>query len=264
MGDANLQKLLRTVISTVCKEIRTARSSLLPKLFYAILGVVAIAYIARMVGNRAAVTYLAFGAAMIMVWAGAIATGGWAMSAEMGAGTLDFTLISAAPLPLVLFSKILATALFELPSGIMGMITVFAVSETAPQVGNALMLAVSFIFAILGAVVIGYFFCVLIVLIGGRAGFFMGIVPFGIVLSGYILPMERMPAVIQAISMFIPSSWAMNSLWFSVGHDANLRKIAFNLFMCLVISAVWLTISYGLCRWGERRIIVSGNLGKQW
>jgi ABC-2 type transport system permease protein len=258
-----MQKYIRIVISTMNKELKTTSDSFLPKAFSAILKIAAIAWIARTNGNADAITYLAFGAAMIMVWNGVITTGGWGMSDEIGAGTLDFALISQAPLPLLLFSKILATALIELPSAIISTITVFAVSGSGPQVGNTLMLSVSFLFAMIGAIIIGFFFSVLIVLVGGRAGFFMGIFPFGAVLGGFILPMKQMPKVIRGISMCVPSSWAMNGLWLSTGHSAG-WGIIINLLLCLIISAGWFAVSYSLCKRGERQIIVNGDLGRQW
>ncbi len=259
-----MQRIFRILISTMVKEIKTTRESLLSKVISAVLRIAAVAWIARTIGNTTAVTFLAFGAVMIVVWNAVIATGGWVMSDEMGAGTLDFALISKAPLPLILFSRILATALIALPAGIAGMITVFIVSGTGPQAGNAALLTVSFLLAMFGAVIIGFFFCVLIVLVGGRAGFFLGIVPFGAVLGGFITPMAQMPAAICAISMCVPSSWAMNGLWLSVGRDADCGKIVLNLLICLAVSAGWFVVSYKLCKRGERRIIVSGDLSHQW
>jgi len=226
--------------------------------------VVAIAWIARAAGMPEVATYLAIGAAMIRIWSGAIATGGWAMSNEMGAGTLDFVLISGAPLPIILFSKILATILYEILPALVSMVAVLVVSGTIPHVENVPMLVVSFVFAVLGVAAIGFFFCVLIVLVGGRAGFFMGLIPFGAVLGGFVLPLEQMPNVIRGLSMLVPSSWAMNSIWQCVARDSDLGGIVFNLLVSILLSIIWLYISWQLCKRGERRIIINGDLSRQW
>ena len=256
--------LLRIAGATIMKELIVQEWEFLFRFIAGVLKVSAFAWLARISGNIEAITFLGFGALFVMVWTGVIARGGWVMEQEVGAGTMDFVLISKAPLSVVLLSKVVASTLTNVPTGIVCTITVFLVSMVFPHIENIAVLCFAIVLGFLSIAAVGFFACVLVVLVGGRAGVFMGIVPLGTVLGGFVLPLEKMPLFVRALSSCVPSSWAMNSLWIAVSGYVDWHELVYSLLLCIGLLVVWIAVSYLLCKRAEWRIRISGNLGRQW
>ena len=255
--------MIRVIGATVIKELKSTRCNMVLKVLSGVIRIVAIAWLASASSAEGAVTYLALGSALMMIWHEVVATGGWAFDDEIGAGTLDFTFVSKTPLSVVIIGKVLANVVLELPVGIASALAVFIVSRALPQAELVLPLVLSFLLAIVGIVVIGFFFCMLIVLVGGRAGFFMGILPFGTTLGGFILPIYQLPQTIRIMSMCVPSSWATKALWLSIA-GGGMGEIAINWGVSIALCAVWFWIARKLCVIGQRRLKINGDLSRQW
>ena len=199
----------------------------------------------------------------MMIWHEVVATGGWAFDDEIGAGTLDFTFVSKTQLSVVIIGKVMANVLIEFPVGAASALAVFIVSGSFPHAASLVPLIVSFFLAVAGIIAIGFFFCMLIVLVGGRAGFFMGILPFGTTLSGFILPIYQLPQALRVMSMCVPSSWASKAIWLSIT-GVGTGEIALNWSVCIALCAAWFYLSQQLCIRGEKRLKINGDLNRQW
>ena len=255
--------IVRVIGATVVKEIKCSRMNMVLKILSGVVRILAIAWLAGAGKTTGAVTYLAFGAALMMIWHEVVATGGWAFDDEIGAGTLDFSFISKTPFSVVIIGKVMANVIKELPVGAFSALAVFLVSASLPQAVRVSPLIISFILAVVGIVSIGFFFCMLIVLVGGRAGFFMGILPFGTTLGGFILPIYQLPQAIRIMSMCVPSSWATKSLWLAIT-GGGIGEIVINWAVSIALCIAWFCISLKLCGLGERRLKVNGDLSRQW
>jgi ABC-type multidrug transport system permease subunit len=110
-------------------------------------------------------------------------------------------------------------------------------------------------------VVIGFFFSALVVLVGGKAGFFMGIMPFMAVISGFVLPVNQLPLGLEALARLVPSAWAMDSVWRSIGGIDSWWPVLEGWGVSLLLTAVWFIITYYICVGVEKRIRVLGTLG---
>ncbi|OGO32697.1 MAG: hypothetical protein A2Z29_04995 [Chloroflexi bacterium RBG_16_56_11] len=220
----------------------------------------ALAWIVYQSGALNTLAFVAVGVAMISIWTGVIALGGWTLESELYGKTLDYTLISPSPIAIILFSKTLFQALSEIPSGIVSFIVALVVVREIPYVANLPSLSFSLILALVGMVVIGIFFSALVVLVGGRAGFFMGIVPFVAVLSGFVLPVSQLPAGLEIVARFMPSSWAMDGVWASIGGIESWSTLLLGWGIAIAVSAAWFCITYYLCVAVEKRIRITGTL----
>jgi hypothetical protein len=101
---------LSIIIPTIAKEWKTTETglSLVFKFFNDATRGAALAWIIYQSGNLESLGFLTVGVALIAIWTGAVAEGGWALEGELSGRTLDFMFISRTLLPLVLFSKMLA------------------------------------------------------------------------------------------------------------------------------------------------------------
>src|SRR3989304_45206 len=81
----------------------------------------ALAWIVYQSGALETLAFVAVGVALISIWTGVLTLGGWSLESELYSKTLDFTLISRSPMSLILFSKTLAQAFYEIPNGIVSL-----------------------------------------------------------------------------------------------------------------------------------------------
>ena len=221
----------------------------------------ALAWIIYQSGAIEALGFVAIGVAMLSIWAGVMGLGGWSLESELYGKTLDFAIISRAPIALLLFSKTLAQALYEIPTGIVSFVTALLVVREIPEIANVASLSFSLVLALLGMVVVGFFFSAMVVLVGGRAGFFMGILPFVAVLSGFILPVAELPVGLEVLARFMPSSWAMDGVWSSIGGIESWWLMVRDWGISIMVAGAWFIATYFFCMAVEKRIRIKGTLG---
>ena len=214
----------------------------------------ALAWIVYQSGAVEALGFVAIGVALLAIWTGVLALGGWSLESELYGKTLDFALISRTPIALILFSKTLAQALYEIPTGVVSFVTALLVVREIPEIANVASLSFSLLLALVGMVMVGFFFSAMVVLVGGRAGFFMGIMPFVAVLSGFILPVVELPLGLEVLARFTPSSWAMDAVWSSIGGIESWWLVLRNWGISILVAAAWFVVTYFICIAVEKRI----------
>ena len=252
----------RIIYLTMIKEWKTTGGGIALVLKYitdAARGA-ALAWIIYQSGNLESLGFLAIGVALLAVWSGGSAFGGWALEIELNARTLDHALISRTSLPLVLFSKILAQIVYEIPSGVIAGSTVLLVAGTIPSVANPGALIFSLFLAMAGMTIICTFLAALTVLAGAKAGAMIGVVPFGAVLCGLILPVGNLPLALEIPARFLPSSWAMDGIWYAVSGTGSWEIILLSWTVSMAVCAIWYFATGYLCKVVERRVRIEGTL----
>jgi ABC-type multidrug transport system permease subunit len=205
--------------------------------------------------------YVAIGTALLAMWTGVLTMGGWTLEGELYGRTLDFMMISRTRMPVILFSKNIGQVLYQIPTGLVSFFTAIAVGRMWPDFSNMPTLVLSLLLVLLSMVVIGFFFSALVVLVSGRAGFFLGLVPFIAVIMGFILPVNQLPLWLEIPARITPSAWGMDTVWAAINGIDSWNTVARDWGICLLLIAVWLGIIYYLCSIVEKRIRITGNLG---
>lgn len=178
----------------------------------------------------------------------------------MWARTLEFDIVSRTPLMLILFGKSLAQMLYSLPTGIFSLITMFLVIRQVPAVSDIPSLVVSLVLIIISLIIISLLMAPVAVLAGGRGGFFNAINALGVLVSGFLYPVARLPAALAVFARLMPSSWAMDGVWKSVHGYESYWSILGDWGACILSIAVWLFLIYLLFQTVERRIRIAGTL----
>lgn len=223
--------------------------------------VVVFAWIASKNADSSVMTYLLIGGPLMVIWNGSIFQIGWSLNSELYGRTLEFAIMSRTPIILVLFGKALAQILFGIPSACAAFVIILLVSRQAPQVDNLGLLIISALFVIAGITVISLLFAPINVLVGGRAGFFNPIIPFGTVLSGFVFPVDRLPLSLNVVARLFPTSWAMDGVRLSIEGNVAIEEVASYWLMSVLLFAVWLGMTYLLFKVIEKRIRITGLLG---
>jgi len=223
--------------------------------------VIIFAWIAHRNPDPSVLTYLLIGAPLMAIWNGSVFYIGNSLRRELEGRTLDFVMTSRTPVLVVLFGDALAQILFGIPAAAISFGTMLLVTRTLPGVDNVGLLIPSLFFVILGITVNSLLFAPLMVLVGGRAGFFNPIIPFGTILSGFVFPVDRLPVALEVIARLLPTSWAMNGIRLSVQGPKSFWLVASSWLMCILMSVVVFGITYLLFKVVEKRIRVTGVLG---
>ena len=132
-------------------------------------------------------------------------------------------------------------------------------TRTVPVVSQPLALIVSLLLVIIGITVASLFFSPLMVLVGGRGGFFNTVIPFGLVLSGFVFPVDKLPVVLMVPARLMPTSWAMDGIRLSLTAGSTWTEIFTSWGLCLLTSVFLGVITFFMFRIVERRLRVTGT-----
>jgi ABC-type multidrug transport system permease subunit len=253
----------RVITLTITKEWKIA-GGLLPYFFKLVTDAsraAALAWIIYQSGNLDSLGFLTIGVALLAIWAGGSAFGGWALEQELSGRTLDHALISRTSMPLILFSKVLGEIVREIPSAIIAGAVVLLVARHIPSFANPGALIFSLFLAIIQITIVCTTLAAITTLVAADAGAMIGIIPFGAVLSGLILPAANMPLALEIPARCVPSTWAMEGVWLSVGGTGSWGSILLAWAVSIILSAFWLIATKYLCKVAERKIRIKGTLG---
>jgi ABC-2 type transport system permease protein len=254
---------VRAVIAALVQQWKmtvTGVSSLIMYVSYLpMVGV--FAWIADRNADSSVLTYLLVGAPLMVIWNGSIFQIGWSLNSELFGRTLEFVTMSKTPMIIVLLGKALAQILFGFPAAAVAFGMILVIARTPPHVNNMGLLLVSSLFVITSITIISLLFAPVNVLVGGRAGFFNPIIPFGAVLSGFLFPVDRLPGPLQLVARLLPTSWAMDGIRHSVEGTESLWPVATSWLVCGLLTVVWAGLTYFLFRVIEKRIRITGVLG---
>ncbi len=254
---------LRAIIAAFRQELKMTGSiaSMLTVLFSNGARSAVLSWIAYKNGDSATLTYLYVGMPLMAIWWGVVFRLGGSLNNELMGRTLDFTLISRTSVIVMLIGKTLAEITYAIPSGIIALVAVFLVSHELPMVADIGILPFSLLLVMFGLAVSCLLFAPLMVLVGGRGGFFNAIMPFGALISGFILPVNRLPLALEVIARAFPGSWAMESIWQSILGPESWWIVIRGWLMCILMSIVWFSVTWMMCKAVEKRIRITGSIG---
>lgn len=223
--------------------------------------VILFAWIAQKNADISVLTYLMVGAPLMTIWNGGVFRVGWSLNGEIFSRTMDFVFTSRTPMLVVLAGKALAQMLYGIPAAIIAFGAMFAIVRTLPEVASPALLAVSILITIAAITITSLVFAPIMVLMGGRAGFFNAILPFGAVMGGFLFPIDRLPAFFEVVAHFLPTSWAMKGVWLSIQGAESAWDVISMWLMCILASVFIFVVTYLLFKVVEKRIRITGVLG---
>lgn len=220
---------------------------------------IVVTWIAMQRGDRGVLAYLSIGLPLMTVWSGVAFRIGYTLSTELSSQVLQFVYISRTPVIVVSLGKALAQVLWGLPTGIISFMVVFLMTRALPHISNLPAFIISVLLVVIGITVASLFFSPLMVLVGGRGGFFNTVIPFGLVLSGFVFPVDKLPAVLMVPARLMPTSWAMDSINLSLESGSTWAQILTSWGLCILTSIFLGIVTYSMFHIVERRIRVTGT-----
>jgi ABC-type polysaccharide/polyol phosphate export permease len=230
----------------------------------AIPSALVIGWIALKSNNQEVMTYLLIGAPLINVWNNVVLNVGWSLDEEIYGRVLDFSIISRTPLMVVQFGKALAHLISQVPTGLVALVTMIITIRHVPSIADIPSLLLSMIFIIIGMVTFSLCMSPVAVLAGGRGGFFTIFMSLGIMISGFMFPISRLPDWLQVIARIMPTSWAMSGVWKAITGYPSFWSMIEVWGWFLVTTGAMLFVTWLLFRAVEKRIKVTGELNAYW
>jgi len=219
-----------------------------------------LAWIVRQRGDQDIITYVIIGAFFSAIWRGVVFQIGWSINTESANGTLESSIVCRTPLIMLIFGKSLAVFLYKSRSGLIASIVILLLAGKPPAVDNIPLLLLSLIFVVISIALTSLLFAPLFVLVRGKGGFWNAIIPFGAILSCFLIPIIHLPQGLAIASRFIPASWAMESVWFSIT-GKTWWEIMRSWGMCILTTFFILGASYIMFSIVEKRVRATGSLG---
>ncbi len=220
------------------------------------------AWLAIQSNNSDLLTHILVGAPMIAVWATMSLQLGQLLDSEIWNRTLIFVLISRTAIPVVMLGRMLGEVIMHIPTAILSVSIVLILAPQIPSIASPGFFALSVVVAVISLVSTTMIFAPFVVMVRGRAGFMSIFILAGIVLGGFLYPIDRLPMAFGIVSRVLPTSWAMSSVWESVGGVSRWSSIALKWATSLLMSLTYLVSSYLLFKVIRKRITVSGTLGE--
>ncbi len=222
---------------------------------------IVLGYVAGRGENPTAVSYVFVGAALSMIWNMGIFRTGWSLANEHSMGTLDLMMTTRTPVALIMLGKALAIIAFVSIGGVVAFLLVLGVSRQTPPLDNAALFLASGCVALVAVIAMCFVFAPFSFIVGVRGGFFNALMPFGSVVSGFLYPIDVLPASLEAVARLLPTAWAMQAVVESIDGGSSGATILLHLGVALALSAALMVAACLLFVMAERRVRLSGNLG---
>ncbi len=222
--------------------------------------VIILAWIANKSDNPLAITYIALGSSLMLVWTNAVFRMGWALSDERWGGLLDASLVSRTPIIVTMLGKSLALCFFSLLTGAGAFAVILIASQHAISIANLPLAIVSLAITLFVMISAGFIFSPITVLVGEPSGLYATVMPFGVVCSGFLYPIHVLPEALQFIARGLPTSWAMEGVIMAATGSGSTGDIVGKWAIALGLAVVFLFITQVLFRLVEQRIRVTAAL----
>jgi len=222
--------------------------------------VIILAWIARRSDNPVAITYIALGSSLMLVWTNAVFNMGWSLTDERWGGLLDVSLVSRTPLMITMLGKALALSFFSLLTGAGAFVVILIASGHTVPFANLPLALGSLAITMFVMICAGFIFCPITVLVGEPSGLYATVMPFGVVCSGFLYPISFLPPVLQAIARGLPTSWAMEASIMATTGSGSAWQVVARWGIALALAVVYLFVTQLLFRAVERRIRVTAIL----
>ena len=103
------------------------------------------------------------------------------------------------------------------------------VSRQTPALENAALFLASGCVALVAVIALCFVFAPFSFIVGVRGGFFNALMPFGTVVSGFLYPIDVLPASLETVARLLPTAWAMQAVVDSIDGRASSATIVLHL-----------------------------------
>ena len=242
------------------KEIIGTSNFFIFSLMGSVPTVILLAWLTRESSSPTVLAYIAIGASLMVVWNSATWRIGWSLALEVNEGTLEFNLVSRTPLMFTMLGKALALSTFGALAGLVSLGLFLLVAQQPITIAHWPLLVVSLIVAMLALITCGFILTPLLVLGESRPGSLNAVLPFGVVFSGFVHPIDLLPASLKPLAWCLPTAWAMDGSILAIEGASSPWEIVLDWLVAGGLILVYLGLTQWLFRKVEMRVRRTGSL----
>ncbi len=241
-------------------KVFTTPAEAVTSILFVIAPIAVLAWIANLADQPEKLAYVSVGVFFMAIWTSTAFRMGFSLTSEFFMGTLDIALASRTPMMVIMLGKALAVVTTACFTGLVAFATISLISQELIDVADVGLLVVSVGVTMAALIAASFTLTPFTLLVQGRAGFFNGIIPFGVVFSGFLFPVSQLPAGLEVVAWFLPASWGMDAVIRSVDGGGSTWKVVGDWIAALAISGAYLSVTYYMFRKVEERIRLTGSL----
>lgn len=204
--------------------------------------VVVIAWIAGQSGRLSVTTYLAIGVFFLVLLDRSHLGLRYSITGEAWAGTLDFTMLSPAPLMAILMGKALAHTLSSARPALAAFVVALVVTGGIGEVASVPWAVLSTLVSLLALVSIAFAQAPATVLAGRQLGAIRSTRSIMTALGGFLYPVSLLPGPIGFLARLLPTSWGMGALVESIERGGTPETVL-NLLVAVALSFGYLALA---------------------
>lgn len=225
-----------------------------------IVPAVVIAWLAARSQDPRALPFVLIGAALMSVWTYAVLRLGFILFVDFATGRLELLMSSRAPLWVVNLGAAFAVVIWSLPGAAIAAVMVVVVAGTMPTLIHPVLIVCAVGGAIVGITSVGFLLAPLRLITGGREGFFNALIPFGILVGGFLYPVSILPRWLEVLGRALPLSWAATAGDVAFAPSRASGGAWRDLGISLALSVAYVGISVVLYRLVEHRLRYKGEV----
>lgn len=196
------------------------------------------------------------GVSIMILWSTNIYECAYMVIDEKVYGTLGNILLSPFPTQFILFSEALSSVVFNVPVIFMVFITTYWICPYTIEPNNIMWFAVAYILCILSIASISIFLATLLLLTRSARGI-MNIIEYPFfILSGLLVPIEKLPVCVQWVAKLIPSTHAFYI--FRITLNGNMEMIWGSVINCFVTIVLLQLFTNIVIHYTKKQILVKG------
>jgi ABC-2 type transport system permease protein len=259
----NIANILRVVEATFFQHWKTSiqSSTNIAQFLGGVPGAAVFAWFGSRSGDPAIYSYIMVGGTLLVIWNAGSVMMNFSLSSEMWNSTMDFIMISRTPVMFTLYGQGFAQVIQSIPIGMFAFLAMFIVTRHTLVIASIPFLLISLAFLFLSMIVTGLLQAPIYTLSGARGGAFNFMGPLAIMLSGFLFPVDQLPKGLEIIARLFPSSWAMTSVWQSIGGTSSFGAVAQSWVFCILTATLLTAVTYILFKVVEKRLRVTGTMG---
>jgi ABC-2 type transport system permease protein len=206
--------------------------------------------------------YAIYGAGVAGMWATTLWGSGNAIDFERSTGTLEYTLVSPMKLWKIVLGRALTFAFLGLIMMAEVMLLAMVLFSIPFHVGNPLAFVLSLVATAISFTVLGMVFATTFVVSRASRSLRNLLEPAAFALCGVMYPVSVLPIWVQLISYSLSPTWGMEAIRTSAQQQVLPTAFSQNLLLLMVITVIYLVISWFFFRVVEKKARVKGELGK--
>lgn len=262
-GTKLLQKKIDVLLSTM--QLQMKKSFVRPMYRFCLLAnpivnTILLYEMFRNSGQENFGTYVILGAGLMGLWSCICFSSAGDINRERWEGTLSLIFVAPIGFNWIISGKILGNTLLSLASMGISFLTARLLFGVSVEIAKPAWFLVAMVAVVVTFSIISKLIAYLLTL-SRKTTLYMNCIEIPIIfVCGFVVPMEALPAWMEAVGNLLPPSWAVRLLRLSLDNQATVGEFRQTLLTLILINMFYLFLTGGLVKKIEQQVRINASL----